>query len=289
MDVEVRQGHASLYLQSRSAKARKIETLLELKATGRPLRLLEVGTGSGAIAHYFGTHPVLRCEVDAVDVTDSRQVHDGYRFTLVGVEQLPFPNAHFDVVISNHVIEHVGDCAAQRRHVAELRRVLRSDGVGYLAVPNRWQLVEPHYRLIFLSWLPQAWRSPYLRLRRRGSHYDCRPLSVSQVEALLRESGFSFAQQLGGAVRLSFELENPCALAYRAVFKRLPESLYVTLRRAFPTLIYIMTPAAATPLSSGSDSKPDDLLRRIAARHDMSPHKRLRVRLPVMYAPTARI
>ena len=78
MDLMERQGHAALDLQSRNAKARKIEALLGLTPTGRPLRLLEVGTGSGGIAHYFGTHPTLRCEVDAVDVTDTRQIHDGF-------------------------------------------------------------------------------------------------------------------------------------------------------------------------------------------------------------------
>lgn len=252
----VRRGHAVLDLTSRNAKARKIEALLGLTPTGRPLRLLEVGTGSGGIAHYFGTHPSLRCEVDAVDVTDSRQIHDGYRFTRVDDVQLPFPDGHFDVVISNHVIEHVGDSSAQRRHLAELRRVLRPDGVGYLAVPSRWQIVEPHYRLTFLSWLPHTWRTPYLRLRQRGSHYDCRPLTVPQVEALLREAGFGYAQQLGRALRLTFELERPRALAYRAAFRWLPESLYVTLRRAFPTLIYTMTPVASGPGEAPS-SVPD--------------------------------
>lgn len=251
-----RRGHAVLDLRSRSAKARKIEALLDLQPTGRPLRLLEVGTGSGGIAHYFGTHPGLRCEVDAVDVTDSRQIHDGYRFTRVNDVQLPFPDGHFDVAISNHVIEHVGDCAAQRRHLAELRRVLRPAGVGYLAVPSRWQVVEPHYRLAFLSWLPQAWRTPYLRLRRRGSHYDCRPLTVPQVEALLREAGFRYAQQHGRALRLSFELERPQALVFRAFFRHVPDSVYAALRRTFPTLIYTLAPvpgvgdaqpAAATP------------------------------------------
>lgn len=242
MAVEERQGHAALDLRSRSAKARKIEALLDLRPTGRPLRLLEVGTGSGGIAHYFGTHPGLRCEVDAVDVTDSRQIHDGYRFTRVDDVQLPFPDGHFDVAISNHVIEHVGDCAAQRRHLAELRRVLRPAGVGYLAVPSRWQVVEPHYRLAFLSWLPQAWRTPYLRLRRRGSHYDCRPLTVPQLEALLREAGFRYAQQHGRALRLSFEFERPQALAFRAFFRHVPDSVYAALRRTFPTLIYTLAP-----------------------------------------------
>jgi SAM-dependent methyltransferase len=37
---------------------------------------------------------------------------------------------------------------ARRSHAA--RRVLRPGGVLYLAVPNRWSLVGPRYRLPFL-------------------------------------------------------------------------------------------------------------------------------------------
>ena len=36
------------------------------------------------------------------------------------------------------------------KHLREIRRVLRRDGLAYLAVPNRWALVEPHYRLALL-------------------------------------------------------------------------------------------------------------------------------------------
>ncbi len=73
---------------------------------------------------------------------------------------------------------------------------------------------------------------------------------------MLREAGFGYAQQLGRALRLTFELERPRALAYRAAFRWLPESLYVTLRRAFPTLIYTMTPVASGPGEAPS-SVPD--------------------------------
>jgi SAM-dependent methyltransferase len=45
---------------------------------------------------------------------------------------LPFPDADFDVVIANHVLEHVADDA---RALAEIRRVLRPGGWAMLAVP----------------------------------------------------------------------------------------------------------------------------------------------------------
>lgn len=59
--------------------------------------------------------------------------------------------------------------------LSELARVLRPSGIGYLAVPSRWMLVEPHYRLPFLSWMPQRAADAYVRLTGRGEYYDCRP------------------------------------------------------------------------------------------------------------------
>lgn len=238
-DIEYR-GHAVLNLPSRDAKARKIEQLLSLAPSARPLRILEVGTGSGGIAHYFGTHPTLRCEVDAVDVEDHRQIHEGYRFTVVNGTRLPFDDAIFDVVITNHVIEHVGDEATQRLHLREVRRVLKGDGMAYLAVPNRWQVIEPHYRLAFLSWLPSPLRTPYLRFRNRGTQYDCRPLTVREIERKFRETGFDFAQHHGRALRLTYELERPQAPAYRWLFRYVPDGSFALLRSVFPTLIYTL-------------------------------------------------
>jgi SAM-dependent methyltransferase len=232
-----------LDLRSRDAKASKIERLLGLQPSARPLRILEIGTGSGGIAHYFATHPDIACEVDAVDVTDTRQIRDRYRFTLVDSPRLPFPDTSFDVVLTNHVIEHVGDEAAQRLHLDEVRRVMKADGVGYLAVPNRWMLVEPHYQLAFLSWLPQPWRTPYLRWRGRGTEYDCRPLTTRSLEPQLRRAGFDFTQQHGTALRMTYELERPTAFAYRAVLKRVPDAAYAIARHAFPTLIYLLRPS----------------------------------------------
>jgi phosphatidylinositol alpha-1,6-mannosyltransferase len=237
-------GHALLDLRSREFKAKKIESLLSLRPAVFPLRVLEIGTGSGGIAHYFGTHPTLTCEVDAVDVTDKRQIRDGYRFTKVDGVQLPFEDTCFDIVISNHVIEHVGDETAQSQHLREIHRVLKPNGIGYLAVPNRWMLVEPHYQLPFLSWLPQQVADAYVRFAGKGRYYDCRPLTTRQLEPSLRAAGFTFEQMHGKALRLTYELEQPSASLYRLLLKPLPDAVYAALRRIFPTLIYTLTPTA---------------------------------------------
>lgn len=237
-----RQGHAVLDLASRVAKAKKIELLLGL-APGKPLRMLEIGTGSGGIAHYFGAHSTLEIAVDAVDVHDARQISEGYRFTRVEGADLPFTDGYFDVVISNHVIEHVGDSTAQARHLAEMNRVLRPGGIGYLAVPNRWMLVEPHYQLAFLSWWPRRWRTPYLRMMRRGEAYDCEPLTTGGAERLLAAAGFEFEQMHSSALRLTLEIDSMVGSPWKQVLKSVPDWAFLAARRAFPTLIYLLRKA----------------------------------------------
>lgn len=237
VDASKRHPHAVMDLPSRRLKAVKIELLLDLVSRAQPIRILEVGTGSGGIAHYFGTHPQLRCEVDAVDVQDNRLVTEGYRYHEVHNTHLPFANDSFDVVLTNHVIEHVGDERAQRAHLAELHRVLRPDGVGYLAVPNRWMLVEPHYKLAFLSWWPRAWRTRYLRAMRKGEVYDCEPLQMMQLEALLTDAGFQHRNLCIDALRATFAIERPQSMINRVLCK-VPDVAFNPLRRVIPTLIY---------------------------------------------------
>lgn len=251
-DEVERQGHAVLDLPSRGLKAMKIAALLGAAPGGAPRHMLEIGCGSGGISHWFGSAGPMGWEVQAVDVEDTRLVHDGYAFLTVADTRLPFEDASFDVVVSNHVIEHVGDPSAQRHHLREVRRVLRPDGRAYLAVPNRWMLVEPHFRLPFLSWLPRRLADAYVRLLRKGTHYDCRPLARGQLERMLGDAGFSWSQHTGKALRLTFELERPDALLYRHVLRRVPSAAWRWMRSAFPTLIYTLDRADAETSAASS-------------------------------------
>jgi len=237
-----RRGHAVLDLPSRDLKAMKIAHLLGLDPGGPRKRLLEIGCGSGGISRWFGESGPMHWDVEAVDVEDVRLSRDGYRFRTVTGTTLPFDDASFDVVLTNHVIEHVGDERAQRAHLHEVRRVLRDDGVAYLAVPNRWMLVEPHFRLPFLSWMPMPMSHAYVRLAGRGTHYDCRPLTCTRIERMLADNGFAWTQRTSDALRLTFELERPGSPLYRHVLRRVPDGLYAAARRTFPTLIYTLAP-----------------------------------------------
>lgn len=235
--MEVRQPHAALDIVSRSFKARKIELLLGLDKAESNIRLLEIGCGSGVICSYFGLHSSRKFEVHGVDVKDSRVSSEGYEFQLISDTNLPYPDQHFDVVISNHVIEHVGDEDAQLHHLEEIRRVLKSSGVGYLAVPNRWMLVEPHYQLVFLSWLPGKFRSLYLKIMRGVPFYDCRPLSLGCAERILTKSGLQFQNICVDAVRVMACIEGRKGILQKMI-SIVPDKLLGCMNYINPTLVY---------------------------------------------------
>jgi len=254
--VRDRSPHAVQDLPSRRWKGEKILRMLALPARDKPWRVLEVGTGSGGIAHYLGTQSAVPCVVTSVDVVDVRGIREGYAFQRIDGTRLPFEDGAFDLVITNHVIEHVGDLAAQRTHLAECRRVLAPSGCGYFAMPNRWMLVEPHFKLPFLSWLPRTLADAYVRWAGKGTHYDCRPLSLPRTEEELRRAGFAFTQHTGDALRMTFVLEDPRAPLYRFVLAPIPDVAWRLLRRIFPTLIYTLRPADSSAASSASPDVP---------------------------------
>ena len=235
----VQRPHAVLDMPSRISKAVKIERLLKLDESKEQLRMLEVGTGSGGIAEYFGTHKSGRFSVDSIDVVDIRIAKNGYSFTLGSGTDLPFADASFDIVISNHVIEHVGNREAQRRHLGELHRVMSADGIGYVAVPNRWMLVEPHFKVRFLSWLPRSWRTHYLRFVSddKDAVYDCEPLQLLELEQMLAEIGFVAQNLCIEALRETFEIERQTTLSTK-ILRHIPDMVICPLRRIIPTLIY---------------------------------------------------
>lgn len=234
-----RQAHAVTNLSSRLPKAKKIEMLLDLPSsnTETPLHILEIGCGSGGIAHYFATAAQLNCCVKAVDVHDNRQVFDGYEFTKVEGVTLPYESNVFDAVISNHVIEHVGMKNDQIQHLQEIKRVLKPGGKAYLAVPNRWMLTEPHYQLKFLSWWPHSWRSPYLRMMGKGDFYDCEPLEMAELENMLKIAGVGFENISVPATRITFALEKPDGVVHK-ILKKIPDGFLNPLRGWIPTIIY---------------------------------------------------
>jgi len=223
-------SHAVLDSSSRESKARHMVELVE--GLAGPLAdkdVLDVGTGSGHIASYVARRAGSLISVDVVD----ERIERDFAFRLVESEMLPFEAASFDVVISNHAVEHVND---QPAHLGEIRRVLRPGGICYLATPNRWRLIEPHFRLPFLSWLPEPLRTPYVRLTGRGRRFDVLPLSYASLGAITSGAGLDCTDLSLRMVALSLGR---------------PGQLPLKLLRAFWPALRPLMPALVVALRNG--------------------------------------
>jgi SAM-dependent methyltransferase len=124
------------------------------------ITLLDMGCGRGA---FVGKLRKLGWRAFGIEV-DARFVQAGVVIERLFNEQSPiltvlredgraaFPEGFFDVILSNQVLEHIGDLDTA---VAEMRRLLKPGGMMLHYFPAKFRLVEPHYRLPLVHWLPK--------------------------------------------------------------------------------------------------------------------------------------
>lgn len=224
-------SHAVLDPESRRRKARKITAVVSDHTDMSKAKLLDIGTGSGHIAEEFSKRAG---KVTSVDVTDERQVRQGFEFVKVDGARLPFKDGSFDVVVSNHVVEHVPD---QATHLAEIVRVLRLGGVIYLATPNKLWLSDPHYRLPFISWLPRRLSQRYLQTFKPGKVWDIYPVSHFKVRKHLgRHQVINALPDIAKKQATTLDVWQGAAKALQVV----PSPLLKPTQYISPTLIYIV-------------------------------------------------
>lgn len=237
-DRSARGGHVYADATSRTAKARKIEAILGRAIDLGGADVLDLGAGSGRLSAYL--KPRVRSIV-AADRDTAPFAAEGVDIHRTPGSDLPFADRAFDAVIFNHVIEHVGDRAEQGAILHEIARVLRPGGVLYLAVPNRFALIEPHYKLPFLSWLPQSLADAWVRATGKNDWYDCNPFRYGELVRHLRRQGFLVEDSTARAFRELVRIE----LAGRPlgrVLSRVPEVAVRLARPVMPTFVVLCRP-----------------------------------------------
>ncbi len=152
------------YRANRTRKATVIAALCaaELEAAERPA---DLGAGTGIVKKVLEdkfAKKIVGFEID------NSFIRERERMVVADATRLPVADDAFDFIILNHVYEHVPDQAALFDEVA---RVLTPGAVAYMSAGNRLAIIEPHYRLPFLSWLPKPLADRYVRWTRRGSGY----------------------------------------------------------------------------------------------------------------------
>lgn len=129
--------------------------------------VLDLGCGMGGLSTALALEGA---DVRSVDfnrhychITRLRGMRYGLELAPINAagEALPFPDAHFDIVMCVDVLEHVRDPEAL---LSEISRCLKPGGLCQITAINRFAFRDPHYHARLVNWLPRRFADAYLRL-----------------------------------------------------------------------------------------------------------------------------
>jgi len=244
---------------SRRAKAAKIAAVIQ-HFLGRDsldgLTIVDVGCSGGIISDELRKRGARMVGLD-IDVPGLIKARDRFAesasFLCADSERMPLANASADVLICNQIYEHVVD---PQRLFTELHRVVKRDGMLYLGLGNRLGVMEPHYRLPFLSWVPRRLAHRYVRAFGRAEHYH---EAFTTWSGLKRLCGNLYVWNYTYSV-----LTDPGTFAAGDVVPgwatKVPRSLLKVARPLMPTYIWVATVQPSEPKGPATTIAPEPVV-----------------------------
>lgn len=153
------------------------------------LRILDLGCGPGVDISFL----VSSNEVHGIDIADealelaSEQGIIPHRLDLSQVQQLPFPQESFDIVVATDILEHL---FLPQNLLMEIRRLLKPRGSAILSVPNHfyWKM-----RLRILRGAGVI--LPFHGHAKQWEYFHIRFFTSQGFEELLRKTGFRITKR----------------------------------------------------------------------------------------------
>lgn len=144
---------------SYSMRKKMFQFITQIMQPAPQISVLDVGVGAEdrIDGNFFEKMYPYANKIVAVGVEDASYLEHqfpGLKFHRLDGTSLPFPDKHFDWVVSFATLEHVGNRDRQRQFIHELCRVGKS---FCITTPNRWYPLEFHTILPFVHWLPPRW------------------------------------------------------------------------------------------------------------------------------------
>jgi len=203
----------------------------------KDLTCLEIGCSVGGMTRSFAKKfkKIVAIDIDkgAIERAKKFNALSNIKYQIADALNLPFKNDSFDVVICNHIYEHVPDAF---KMMDEIRRVLKKNGVCYLAGPNKYTLIENHYFLPFLSWLPKSAAGFYLKIMGKGSNYYETPFSYKELKKLV--AGFKIYDYTAKVLKKPKKFQ--ATYKFQKIISAFPIFLLKIFRPFMPSFFWVL-------------------------------------------------
>ncbi|MCO6498250.1 MAG: class I SAM-dependent methyltransferase [Chitinophagaceae bacterium] len=138
-----------LYHTVRKQTLKDKQKLIERISGKQKGNLLDIGSGTGGFLHTMQSAGwnVTGIEPDEIARKNARTLHQLETFDSGHLQSLE--NKSFDVITMWHVLEHVHQLDYQMK---ELHRLLKDNGVIFIAVPNHTSYDAEHYGTFWAAW-----------------------------------------------------------------------------------------------------------------------------------------
>jgi ubiquinone/menaquinone biosynthesis C-methylase UbiE len=211
--------------------------------------VVDVGCSTGIMTRHFATSfgRVIGLDTDGVGVAN------GARLALqagIGAAKLqfcggdgcimPLADNSVDAVICNQVYEHVDD---QTGLMDEIWRVLRPGGACYFGCGTRHVLIEGHYKLPFLSWVPMRVADWYMKLAGKQARYDVLLLSSRNLKKLVRK--FAVIDYTIDIIKNPAKYADSNRGPLRRGVEKWPDWLLMTILTVIPIHVWILVKPGA--------------------------------------------
>lgn len=137
--------------------------------------LLDVGCSTGLTLGFISKEfkQVIGYDIDrkALEVAKKRfkKMNLQAKFIYGDGKRIPLEDDSVDIVTCIEVFEHLDQPLVM---LAEIFRVLKSDGILHITTANKLWPIEPHFHLPFLSYLPPKLADFYVRATKKGKGYE---------------------------------------------------------------------------------------------------------------------
>jgi SAM-dependent methyltransferase len=176
----------------------------------KPESILDFGYGDGQITnslHQRG-YNIIGLDNSKGNYEKASNWFPECDFRLYDGLNIPFEENSFDTVILNDVLEHI-PYDLMEKLIERIKKVLKPNGIIYFSVTNRYDLIEPHTKIPFITWLPRTFWKPFEKIYKSRSHYSIAniyPYTFKRLRSFCKKHGLNFKDYT--SVYISHKLYN---------------------------------------------------------------------------------